>query len=261
MNEEKILMENIDETMESTATEESVEKVEEPKPRTYTQEELNEIVGKRNARTEAKIRREYEKKYGEFENVMLAGTGKEKVEDVTNAFKEYYTSKGINIPEPPMYSDHDIEVLAKADAEDIINSGFEEVVEEVERLSNLGADKLNDREKALFQTLAEYRKTTERGRELSKIGVSEAVYKGKEFTDFAAKFTPGTPITEIYEIYNKMQPREEVQTMGSMKDTGTDEGAVKDFYTYEEASKFTKADFDKNPELFKAVEKSMRLWK
>ena len=30
---------------------------------------------------------------------------------------------------------------------------------------------------------------------------------------------------------------------------------------FEEASKFTKEDFDKNPALFKAVEKSMQKWK
>ena len=40
-----------------------------------------------------------------------------------------------------------------------------------------------------------------------------------------------------------------------MKDNG-----VKEFYTYDEAIKFTKADFDKNPELYKAVENSMSKW-
>ena len=32
------------------------------------------------------------------------------------------------------------------------------------------------------------------------------------------------------------------------------------FYSYEEAVKFTKSDFDKNPELLKAVEASMSKW-
>ena len=35
---------------------------------------------------------------------------------------------------------------------------------------------------------------------------------------------------------------------------------VKDFYSYEESLQFTKADFDKNPALFKAVERSMQKW-
>ena len=48
--------------------------------------------------------------------------------------------------------------------------------------------------------------------------------------------------------------------MGSMKNNTSDEGTVKDFYTRDEAMKFTKKDFDKNPALFKAVEKSMLKW-
>ena len=41
----------------------------------------------------------------------------------------------------------------------------------------------------------------------------------------------------------------------------SNQNGVKEYYTYEEASNFTKEDFDKNPELFKAVEKSMQRWK
>jgi hypothetical protein len=48
--------------------------------------------------------------------------------------------------------------------------------------------------------------------------------------------------------------------MGSIKNTTVDEG-VKDYYSFEEAKRFTKADFDKNPKLFAAVEKSMAKWK
>ena len=47
--------------------------------------------------------------------------------------------------------------------------------------------------------------------------------------------------------------------MGSIKQTTVDKG-VKDFYSREEAMKFTVEDFNKNPALFEAVEKSMRKW-
>ena len=49
--------------------------------------------------------------------------------------------------------------------------------------------------------------------------------------------------------------------MGSMKQIGQPDNGVKDFYSFEEASKFTKADFDKNPSLYKAVCDSMVKWK
>ena len=49
--------------------------------------------------------------------------------------------------------------------------------------------------------------------------------------------------------------------MGSMKSSTAKETGVKDFYTVEEARRFTKADYDKNPELFQAVQRSMTKWK
>ena len=109
--------------------------------------------------------------------------------------------------------------------------------------------------------LAEHRQRAERGQELSKIGVTEDVYNSREFQDFAGKFNANTPIRDIYDIYNKTQPKKEIKTMGSMKNHNSGDKGVKDFYTVDEARKFTKKDFDENPALFAAVEKSMQRWK
>lgn len=247
------------ENVETVTTEENTGEVQVP-VKTYTQEEVDDIVGKRLARNTAKIRKEYSKKYGDLENVLKAGTGKDNVVELTDTFRSFYEQKGIHIPSEPTYSGRDIEVLAKAEATDIINAGFEEVVEEVDRLAELGIENMSAREKQVFKELAEYRQRTERTNELSKIGVTEDVYNSKEFTEFASKFGSNTTITEIYEIYNKMQPKKEVRTMGSLKNTTQQDTGVKDFYTRDEALKFTKKDFDNNPELFKAVEKSMLKW-
>ena len=259
--EDKILATEVAENVEVT-TEPITEQVEPVK--TYTEEEFkkkfDEAVGKKIARTEAKIRKEYDRKYGALESVLKAGTGKEDIAEVTETFRQFYKNKGIEIQSEPTYSNKDIEVLAKAEANEIISLGYEDVVEEVDRLTSLGKENMSPREKAVFKALAEYRQSAERGQELSKIGVTEAVYGSKEFKEFSAKFSPKTPVTEIYEIYSKMQPKKEVHTIGSMKNNTSDKGTVKDFYTRDEALKFTKLDFDKNPALFKAVEKSMLKW-
>ena len=249
----------VSENVEGTATEETVEQVEKP-VKTYTDEEVDAIVGKKLARREAKIRKEYDRKYGQLESVLKAGTGKTDVEEMTNTFRDFYEKKGIQMPTEPTYSARDIEILAGAEADEIIGYGFEDVVEEVDRLASLGIENMSAKEKAVFKRLAEYRQSTEKGRELAKIGVTEDVYNSKEFKDFASKFSSNTSVKEIYEIYNKMQPRKEVHTMGSMKNNTSDNGTVKDFYTRDEALKFTKKDFDKNPALFKAVEQSMLKW-
>ena len=254
------------ENNENFVTEEVTENVEQPTeevvaPKTYTQEEVDAIVGKRIARKEAKIRKEYDRKYGELESVLKAGTGKESVEEMTGTFRDFYQKKGINIPQKPTYSDKDISVLANAEAQDIINAGYEEVVEEVDRLTAIGYENMTARDKAVFKALAEHRQAAERGHELSKIGVTEDVYNSDEFKKFAAQFNHNTPITTVYDLYSKTtQPKKEHKSPGSMKSNVPDTG-LKDYYSFEEASKFTKADFDKNPALYQRVVESMTKWK
>jgi len=260
---ETFATDNVAEKVEGTTEQTQVEQIAQPE-KTYTEAEFNakldEVLGKKIARKEAKIRKEYEKKYGELESVLKAGTGKEDVAEVTETFRQFYEGKGVHIPKEPSYSARDIEALAKSDARGIIEAGLEDVIEEVDRLADMGLNNMTEREKAVFKELAEYRKNAEQSKELSKMGVTEDVYNSKEFKDFASKFGSHTPITEIYQIYNKMQPRKEVRTAGSMTNTNAPDTGVKDFYTRDEALQFTKKDFDENPALFKAVEKSMHKW-
>ena len=252
-------MENI-ENLVADQVAENVEQTTEQTPKTYTQEEVDAIVGKRVARTEAKIRKENDRKYGGLMEVLKAGTGKESVEEVTDTFQKFYASKGVPMPQKPNYSAKDIEVLARAEADEIIRGGFDDVVEETDRLAGIGIANMTAREKEVFKVLAEHRQSAERGRELGKLGVTEDVYSSKEFTDFARKFNPDTPIADIYNIYEKTQPKKEVKSMGSMKSNTTQDNGLKDYYSYEEAMKFTKQDFDNNPELYKRVQNSMPKW-
>ena len=240
---------------------ENAEHTAEETPKMYSQEEVDAIVGKAKARAKAKIEKDYQRKYGGLEEVLKAGTGKESVEEMTDTFAQFYRSKGVKIPEKPNYTARDIEVLARAEADEIIRSGYEDVVEEVDRLTAVGAANMTAREKAVFRVLAEHRQNAERGRELQKIGVTEDVYNSQDFRDFAGKFNPNTPINDIYDIYAKTQPKKEIKTMGSMKTNTSADNGLKDFYSYEEAMKFTKADFDKNPALYKKVQESMLKWK
>lgn len=48
------------------------------------------------------------------------------------------------------------------------------------------------------------------------------------------------------------------ETMGTVKSTQTRE--EQEFFTCEEAKKFTRDDFDRNPRLFRAVVRSMEKW-
>ena len=240
---------------------ENVEQTTEQTPKTYTQEEVDAMMGKRVARTEAKIRKEYDRKYGGLMETLRAGTGKESVEEVNDTFQKFYASKGVKMPQKPNYSAKDIEALAKADAADFINAGFEDVVEEVDRLAEVGAANMTDREKATFRILAEHRQKAERSRELSKLGVTEDVYTSKEFQDFAGKFNSNVPMSEVYDLYKAKQPKKEFKTIGSLKNNYSSESSVKEFYTPEEARSFSRKYLDEHPEVVKAIENSMAKWK
>ena len=234
---------------------------ETPQVKTYTQEEVDAIVGKRLARKEARIRKEYDRKYGELEEVLKVGTGKDDVGEITDTFRGFYEKKGVQFAKKPSYTDDDIKVLAQAEADSIIRAGFEDVVEEVDRLSDIGVENMTAREKAVFKVLAEHRQGAERAKELSSIGVTEEVYNSDDFKSFASKFNPTIPVKDVFDIYKKTQPQKEYKTMGSMKNSPNEVNTIKDYYSPEEARKFTVKDFEKSPELYKRVVESSYKWK
>ena len=256
--------ENVEETTEETAGEVEQEADEPSEEKIYTQKEFEErvrnAVDKRVSRREAKIHRDYQRKDGELAAVLRAGTQKEDVAEITGDLRKFYEEQGVQIPKNPSYSNRDIEMLAAAEADEIIKSGYEEVKDELDRLGDLGARNMSQREKEVFKRLADYERAQEKNRELAKLGVPESVYESKEFKDFANQFHQDVSVTKIYEMYNKTKPKKEVKPMGSMKSGKTIDKGVKEHYTVEEARQFTKADLDKNPELVKAIERSMQKW-
>ena len=263
---EEIRVTEVTENVGEQTTEQSVEAQQ---PKMYTEEEFNqrmdELLAKKLARKEAKIRKEYEEKYSpykEAEVVLNAGLGTSDIREATGNLKKFYEEKGVKIPQfqQPSYSDDDMKVLAGVEAQKIIDLGFDEVVEEVDRLADKGLDNMTAREKLVFSKLADYRKTESDKKELAKIGVGEAALQDKDFLEFAADLNPNMSMKDKYQKYLKYRPKKEVETIGSMRNNTESGAGVKDFYTREEALKFTKKDFDNNPALFKAVENSMHKW-
>ena len=251
LENENLVAEEVTENVEQTTEQTQVEEVAAEK--TYTQSEVNEMMGKRLARQEAKIRKQYDKEYGDLAEVVKAGIGKESVSEATDTLRDFYIKKGIKMPEKQADM-RDIKILAESDAKEIIEDGFDEVVREVDRLTEKGVENMTPREKAMFKVLAEHRQTTENSQELEKIGVRKEVYNSQEFKDFAAQFNPNIPIAEIYKIYNQTKPKNNYQTIGSMKQS--QESKVKDYYSPEEIERLTEEDLD-DPKVWEAVRRSM----
>ena len=112
----------------------------------------------------------------------------------------------------------------------------------------------------MFRTLATHRQKHERNHEFGKMGISEDVYNSDDFQKFVGMFDPKTPVKQICEVYQKTIPKKNIKPAGSMVTEEPTDNGVKDFYTFEEARKFTKKDFDNNPALYKRVQESMRKW-
>lgn len=260
--EEEEITENVEETTEETEAEEIEEEeqvqIDDSEEKRYTRKELEGIMRRRLARQERQIRKEYEKDR-ELTRVIQAGTGQENVEEVTDTFREHYRQKGIDIPNAstPTYSERENEILAAAEAKEIIEGGYEEVQEELDRLSELGVKNMTPREKQVYKKLAEYHKTETQTRELAKLGVSKEIYESDDFKAFKGQFTSEIPLTKIYQLYEKTIEKPRAEKIGSLKNGNAKE--EKKYYTPEEVDKLTEKDFD-DPKIMQRVRESMLSW-
>lgn len=265
---ENLVEEETTENVEQQTTEENVEEEaqeelgdgaenaqevkEEPQERLYTKEEVDKIKVRTKRRIEDKVRKEYEAKYGRAETVLKAGLKKDNFDDAVNELEEFYNNQGIEIPKTtPSYSKREMEILANAEADEIISSGYDDIKEEVDRLARVGVDNMTPQEKIIFSKLAQERAKIEDEKELKSIGVNKL---DDEFKQFSEKLNPSLSIKEKYEMYLKLKPKKKVEPIGSM--TSGQTSKVKDFYTAEEIEKLTDEDLD-NPQIWEAVRKSM----
>ena len=264
-NEELVLdTENVEEqaTEElvdgSTEPAEEVETSSEP-VKTYTDEEVDEIVKKKLYRQEQKLNREFNKQlssYKRAEEVLNAGLGTSNIEEATDNLTNFYKEKGISIPEyKSNYNDFDMEAGAEKEAKSIIDSGYEDIVEEVNRLAEIGIENMSKREKIIFQTLAEERKNIENEKEVEALGISKDEINSKEFKEFSSKLNPSLSIKEKYELYSQLKPRKDSNIMGSLQSTPVPE--KKTFISEKEYDKMTEQEIEQNMDL---IRESMYKW-
>lgn len=240
---------------------------------TYTPEEVEQIKAQIKEENEKsfndRFNKQWSKKMSKFEkehqkdseliNLLKEQTGKTDIDDLLNFSYETY---GVQKPDNSV-DDKDSEVLGEHDAKEIISlDDLEEIESEVERL---GSMKRTRREETTFNMLESYLNETKKKekikKEVQEAGIDESILQDTNFTEFAKDFKEDTPITRVYELYSKMNEKEKPFSAGSLKGTKQqDKNGVKDYYSYEESLQFTRADLDRNPELFKAIERSMPQW-
>ena len=266
-NVETETTEEIQEEVNTEAPETEVEEteVEETEVKTFTQEQLDAIIADRvrrerntSSRSEANIRREYEEKLADIENIIKAGFGTENLDDGLTRVTELCKNKGIKIPErKASYSQSDLEVLANHAANEIIADGYDAVDLELKKLANKGVDRMTSREKLIFEKLNTTKKVMDSEKELASIGVKPEILQSKEFKDFADKFTGSKfSMKEVYEMYAKeTKPKPKAKPIGSMMNSNP--GKVKDFISEAEYDKMSEKEIEENMDLIRA---SMQKW-
>lgn len=247
-NDEMEVEQTTSENVETPTTEQKVEQQE------FTPEQqrkINEIIQSRVAST----KRNEEKKYRKLVNTIKAGMNADTddVDEITSMARKLYKDNGIDIPDEPIYSEEDENILAEADAQRIIDLGYDAIASET---NNLSTSK-SSRDRKVYDALMRKKKELENLESLEKIGVSKEEYQGREFQDFAKKFNQDTPYTEIYEMYSKIN-KKEPSPIGSMKSVAKEED-VKEYYTPEEVDKLTDEQLD-DPRIWDAVMKSKEKW-
>lgn len=255
--------EPIQDTVEETETnsEENIDRLVEERANKMFEEKVKDRLARDRASQERKYNKELAK-YKYLESVINAGLGVDNLDDAINKTSSFYKEQGINIPEfKDSYSERDEKVLAKADAQDIIELGRDEMEAEANRLSNIPLDKMTVRERTIFDTLCEELTNLKDIDELKAKGYKTDILETKEFNEFRNQFNYKTPISKIYEMYNKIngQTVKQPASPGSAK-TNNLNGELKDYYTPEEARKFTEEDLERNPKLMAVLEKSMQSW-
>lgn len=232
-------------------------KEEQPKGRFYTDEEVNSIVDKRVARK----MRKYEKQMAEYEdteNVLKSALEVDNISDANKKLRSYYQEQGYELPEKKSsYSDRELKILAKAEADEIIEEGYDSMLEEANRLAKIGYQNLNQKEKLIFMTLGDELDKQNDTRELKKLGVNEEVLKNSDFIEFRNMFDKKIPIDKVYGLYKNQQPKPKVELPGSMKNTSTKE--EKEYLTPEEVVALTPEDWEK-PGMWEKVRKSQLKW-
>lgn len=200
-------------------------------------------------------------KYKQLENVIKAGLGVDNLDDAISRTSNFYKEQGINIPEyKEGYSERDERILAKADAQEIIELGRNEMEVEANRIASIPAERRTIREKTIFDTLCKELISLRDVDDLKAKGYKTEILSTKEFNDFRNQFNINTPIAKIYEMYNKMNGQEVVQpkSPGSAKST-TIIKQIKDYYSPEDFDKLTNEDL-KNPKIMEVVDKSRVQW-
>ena len=254
---------NID-TSEDIETEETqerdIEKEIEERANKQTEKQIKTRLDRQKEKLEEKFAEEL-RKYKYLEDIVKAGTGTSNLDEAIKETADFYKGNGLDIPDFSSNSDEDERILGQARANKFIDLGYEDMEEEANRLANIPSDQRTIREKEELYILGTELTRRDNIKQMKDKGYDTEVLETKEFKNFANQFNDNVDISKVYEMYQKVNglTPKKPSSPGSARNSTSQE--VKEYYTPEEAKRFTEEDLERNPKLMEAIEKSMLQWK
>ena len=247
--------EQVQEVEETEQSSEDIEKLVEERANKLFEEKVEERLRRDRINRERKQDKELAK-YRQLENIIKAGVGVDNIDDAISKTSSFYKEQGINIPEyKEMHSEREQKILAKADAELIIDLGMQEMEAEANRIAKIPQDQRSIREQTMFNTLCERIVEQKQVNELKEKGIKTEILEDKSFKEFKNKFAFNTPISDIYEMYSKLnaKPVEKPASAGSAKN---EVGKVTETFSAERINNMTPQELMKywnNPDFRKVA--------
>jgi hypothetical protein len=206
------------------------------------QKQFNTMMQTRLERVERKHQREMAG-YKDVDNVLRKTLNIGEDADVSQELRRYYDSEGVELPEryTPGLSSREIEALAQIEVSEIEEDGHEAMVTEANRLATIGYKNLNERDKIIFNSLAE--KLTKE-KELLKLGAKKDLLKDEDFKEFRKNFSSNASLEFVYGLYANQKPKKQYETAGSMKNISVDN--KKTIFTDEDILKMTDEELEAN---------------
>lgn len=248
-----------------TYTEEEVEQIKSNLKKEYD-ENSQKLWNQRWAREKDKLEKENAQLY-KIEDVLKNQLGANSRDELVEKLGDFY-NVDMKISQNSL-TERQQRILANADAEDIKSLGYDEMVQEANRIASIPKDQRTIHDEVVFNNLATTLTEQNNKKILSEKGYDLAILEDGKFKDFRKKLNYDTPLTDAVDMYNLLVKAKSLDTnnvtppkpasAGSTKSNVT-QNSLKESYTYEEAMKFSKEDFDKNPELYKRVQESMLKW-
>ena len=239
--------------------------------KTYSQEEVDGMKAKWESGYQKRLDKAIKRKMRDVEeenfkkdqliDALRKGVQKEDatLDDLLDISEQQYK---ITIPRT-RENKEDNKVLGKHDAEEILEENDEEIVKsEIDRLANRTRTEREDETLNELKSFLEEQNASKQKQEqiekLKEIGLDETILENEDFKAFQDKFSQDTSLTEIAEMYNKLNgtPEEESKPFnpGSAKDIKTSGGD--EFFTLDEFMALTEKDLD-NPKIYEKAMKSL----